>query len=139
MISKIEAAKIVTRAGAPMIIANGEQPDIISQLLAGQERGTLFLPRTPKLPGRKRWIAFFQRVCGTILVDDGAKQALCENGKSLLAKGVLSVDGSFAAEALVSLRDKNGVEFARGLTKAAADAIQSTPGVIIHRDDLVIL
>ena len=139
MKSKIDAAKIVTRAGIPLVIANGERAGILQHVLAGEEVGTIFLPHTDKLASRKRWIAFFQHAAGTVVVDEGAKQALCENGKSLLAKGIVSVDGKFAEGDLVSIRDKNQVEFARGLAKVGGIQMKSASGVVIHRDDLVIL
>ncbi len=139
MKSKIEAAKIVTRAGIPMIIASGDQPDVLARILSGDEIGTVFLPHTGKLASRKRWIAFFQRPAGTVVVDGGAVQALRENGKSLLAKGIVSTEGKFEKGELVSIRDKDRVEFARGLTKVDSDELKSTSGVVVHRDDLVIL
>lgn len=139
MKSKIDAAKIVTRAGIPLIIANGERANIVRDVLAGEEVGTIFLPHADKLASRKRWIAFFQHPVGTVIVDDGAKQALCANGKSLLAKGIVSTDGKFAAGDVVSICGKNEVEFARGLAKVACIQIKSATGVVIHRDDMVIL
>jgi glutamate 5-kinase len=120
MKSKIEAAKIVTRSGIPMVIANE---------LTG-EGGTVFLP-AGKLPSRKRWIAFFQKPTGVVVVDDGARAALCDAGKSLLAKGVVRMEGKAAAGDVVSIRDAGGAEFARGLLREG--------NVIVHRDDLVIL
>jgi glutamate 5-kinase len=139
MKSKIEAARIVTRAGIPMVIAGGEQPDVLASLLDGQDIGTLFLPRTPRLPGRKRWIAFFQRPAAALVVDEGARRALCQNGKSLLARGVVRAEGAFARGDLLSLRDENKIEFARGLAKVASNQFNAAPGVVVHRDDLVIL
>ncbi len=139
MISKLDAARIVTRAGSPLIIASGEQPGILPELVGGAEHGTLFLPRGPQLASRKRWIAFFQHPTGTLTVDPGARTALCENGKSLLAGGVVQVDTPFAAGDLVSVRDENQVEFARGLAKVDSDHCNATTGVVLHRDDLVIL
>ncbi len=121
MKSKIEAAKIVTRSGIPMIIAN--------QL--NVEAGTLFLPKAGKLERRKRWIAFFQKPAGILVVDDGARAALCDGGKSLLAKGVVRTEGNVAVGNVVSIRDASGVEFARGLLREG--------NVVVHRDDLVIL
>lgn len=131
MKSKLDAAKIVTRAGTPMIIASGERPGIVTDLLAGKEIGTIFLPHTPKLASRKRWIAFFQRPAGALIVDDGAKAALCDAGKSLLAKGVVRTEGKAARGDVVSIRDASGAEFARGLLREG--------NVIVHRDDMVIL
>ena len=139
MKSKIDAAKIVTRAGIPLVIANGDRENVLRDVLAGEEVGTIFLPHPNKLASRKRWIAFFQRPAGTVVVDDGAKQALCANGKSLLAKGIVSVDGKFEQGDVVSICDKNQVEFARGLTKVGGIQIKAASGVVIHRDDMVIL
>jgi glutamate 5-kinase len=139
MKSKIEAAKIATRAGIPLVIANGDRANVVRDILAGEEVGTIFLPHTDKLASRKRWIAFFQYPAGTIVVDEGAKQALCVNSKSLLAKGIVSTEGKFAEGDVVSICDKNQVEFARGLTKVGGIQIKSATGVVIHRDDMVIL
>jgi glutamate 5-kinase len=122
MKSKIEAARIVTRSGIPMIVANE----------LNIEAGTIFLPKTGKLERRKRWIAFFQKPAGIVVVDDGARAALCDGGKSLLAKGVVRTEGRVAVGDVVSIHDARGVEFARGLVKA-------TTGTMVHRDDLVIL
>jgi glutamate 5-kinase len=140
MKSKIDAAKIMTRAGIPMIIASGERPNVLADVLAGEEVGTIFLPKTTKLESRKRWIAFFQKPTGALIVDEGAKQALCVNGKSLLAKGVVRIDGKFERGDVVSIRDKNDVEFARGLAKVGGgEGLEAETGVVVHRDDLVIL
>ncbi|MGD0652555.1 MAG: glutamate 5-kinase [Verrucomicrobiia bacterium] len=139
MKSKVEAAKIVTRAGIPMIIASGERPNVLADVLAGEEVGTVFLPRSVKLASRKRWIAFFQRPAGVLRVDDGAKQALCADGKSLLAKGIVAIEGKFERGDVVSIRDKNDVEFARGLVKVGGSGLEAATGVVVHRDDLVIL
>ncbi|HUJ71014.1 MAG TPA: glutamate 5-kinase, partial [Verrucomicrobiae bacterium] len=139
MASKVEAARIVTRVGIPMVVANGERPEVLMDLLSGRDVGTIFLPREVKLASRKRWIAFFQRPAGTVVVDDGAVQALRENGKSLLAKGIVSTEGKFDRGELVSIRDKDRVEFARGLAKVGSAELGAASGVVVHRDDLVIL
>jgi glutamate 5-kinase len=139
MKSKIDSARIVTRAGIPLVIANGARANVLRDILAGDEVGTIFLPHADKLASRKRWIAFFQHPAGTVVVDDGAKEALCAKGKSLLAKGIVSSEGKFEEDDLVSIRDKNQVEFARGLTKVGSIQIKSATGVVIHRDDMVIL
>ena len=139
MKSKIEAAKIVARAGIPMVIANGEREDVLMDLLAGEDIGTIFLPRNAKLASRKRWIAFFQRPVGTIVIDDGAVRAVRDNAKSLLAKGVTATEGRFEKGEVVSIRDKNQVEFARGLAKVSSIELKATSGVVVHRDDLVVL
>jgi glutamate 5-kinase len=139
MKSKIDSAKIVTRAGIPLVIANGVRANVLRDILAGEEVGTIFLPHADKLASRKRWIAFFQHPAGVVVVDDGAKEALCNKGKSLLAKGIVSSEGKFEERDLVSIRDKNQIEFARGLSKVSGIQIKSATGVVIHRDDMVIL
>lgn len=131
MKSKLEAAKIVTRSGAPMIIARGDQPDVLARILAGDEIGTLFLPADTRLAHRKRWIAFFQRPTGALIVDDGARRAVREAGKSLLAKGILRAEGDCTPGTVVSIRDTTGQEFARGLLRAG--------NIRVHRDDLALL
>jgi len=139
MKSKIEAGKIVARVGIPLVIACGERANVLRDILAAKDVGTIFLPHPDKLASRKRWIAFFQRPAGALTVDDGAKQALCANGKSLLAKGIVASDGDFERGDVVSIRDKNQIEFARGLTRVGGIQIKSVTGVVIHRDDMVIL
>ena len=63
---KIQAAKIVIRSGIPLVIASGRKKDMLANILAGKEEGTIFVPRPDKLKGRKRWIAFFHRPAGTL-------------------------------------------------------------------------
>jgi glutamate 5-kinase len=142
MASKIQAAKIVTRSGIPLVIASGKKKDVLAHVLAGAEEGTLFVPKESKLAGRKRWIAFFHHPKGTLYVDDGAKQALQEKGKSLLPPGVARCDGEFAAGDIVRICDLDGTEFARGISAFAAAAIaarQVRGSEVVHRDNLVIL
>jgi glutamate 5-kinase len=139
MKSKIEAARIVTRAGIPMIIASGERQGVLTDALAGKDVGTIFPPHEGKLASRKRWIAFFQRPTGVLRVDDGAKQALCADEKSLLAKGVVAMEGEFRPGDGVSIRDAKDVGFARGLAKVGGSELETATGVVVHRDDLVIL
>ena len=142
MASKIQAAKIVVRSGIPLVIASGRQQQILAQVLAGEDAGTLFVAQPTRLQGRKRWIAFFHHPKGTLFVDDGAKQALRAAGKSLLPPGVARCEGEFVGGDLVRICDMNGTEFARGIAKFGAEEIrarQLNRVVLVHRDDLVIL
>lgn len=95
MLSKIKAAKKVTASGIPMIIANGEEQDILIRLLDNQKYGTLFVPNEKKMTPRKCWIAFTTKPKGTIRIDRGAAVAILKNGKSLLPSGILGVEGNF--------------------------------------------
>jgi len=142
MKSKIQAAKIVVRTGVPLVIAPGRNGQVLEQIVRGDDVGTLFQPKATKLRGRKRWIAFFHHPHGVLVVDDGAKHALIENGKSLLPPGVTRCEGDFEAGEIVSICDAQGTEFARGLTAYSATEIcerKIAGGEIVHRDDLVIL
>jgi glutamate 5-kinase len=142
MASKVQAAKIVVRSGIPLVIASGRKKDVLDRITRGDEEGTLFVPESTKLPGRKRWIAFFHHPRGALIVDDGAKLALREKGKSLLPPGVARCEGRFAAGDVVRICDLNGTEFARGITRFDSDQVAARTLArveLVHRDDLVIL
>ena len=142
MSSKIEAARIVVRSGIPLVIASGKKKQTLSRILAGEDEGTLFVPQSTRLRGRKRWIAFFHHPKGTLLVDDGARKALRENNRSLLPPGISQVEGNFEAGEVVRICDLNGTEFARGIAEYGHAAIQDGQlkrTEVVHRDNLVIL
>lgn len=154
MKSKLEAAKIMMRSGELMMIANGFKKDIFQQIFSGGkdgflnegrcETGTLFIPRNGKMSGRKRWIAHFLKPQGTLVIDDGAVAAICEKGKSLLAPGILRVEGKFSSGQTVRLCDLHQHEVARGLVNYSSEDLKTVvtrrdEGLAIHRDNLVIL
>jgi len=87
-------------------------------------------------------LPFFHHPKGTLVVDDGAKVAIREKGKSLLPPGIVRVEGEFKAGEVVRICDLNGTEFARGLVKFSAQEIRSGTvhrKEVIHRNDLVVL
>ena len=142
MKSKIEAAKIVVRSGIPLVIASGRKKKVLASVLGGEDEGTLFVPQPTKLQGRKRWIAFFHQPKGALFVDDGAKLALREKGKSLLPPGVARCEGNFISGDVVRLCDLDGMEFARGIARFDSEAVRARnlpKEELVHRDDLVIL
>jgi len=108
-------------------------------------------PRPQRLSSRKLWIAFALRPTGRIVVDDGARRALVEQGKSLLPAGVREVEGRFQREHAVEVVDASGKVFAKGLAgmdaatlrrvagRRSADLPEGTPHEAVHRDDLVLL
>ena len=154
MLSKIKAAKKVTSAGVPMIIAKGHHPDVLLKLFAGEVLGTYFIPREKKLSRRKCWIAHTLTPKGTLTVDSGAAKALAENGKSLLPGGITDVEGEFGVGAPVSLKTTDGRVLGAGLVNFSAGDIRRIQGCrtdqiaerlgtkpydeVIHRDNLVI-
>jgi glutamate 5-kinase len=142
MASKIEAARIVIRAGIPLAIASGKKKEALARILAGEEEGTIFVPQPNKLKGRKRWIAFFHHPRGSLYVDDGARKALRESGKSLLPPGISRCEGEFQSGDIVRICDLNGTEFARGIARYSASEVNGRKlprSEVVHRDDLVIL
>lgn len=155
MVTKIRAAKTAAHFGIPTIIANGKTPENLLAVFSGRQVGTLILPEQNKLTSRKHWIAFTLKPQGIIQVDDGAKTAMIEKGRSLLPSGITAVKGDFSAGEAVSCCDKDGVDFARGITAYSSGDIEKIKGLksaqieavlgccgdaeVIHRDDMVIL
>ncbi len=107
--------------------------------------------RTQRLPTRKLWIAFAQGAAGRVVVDGGARRALVEGGKSLLAAGVVDVDGKFDADVAVEIVGDDGRVFAKGLSRYSASQLRAVAGKrttqlpdglpheVVHRDDMVVL
>lgn len=115
---------------------------MLGRILEGEAEGTLFVPQPNKLKGRKRWIAFFHHPKGTLLVDDGAKKALRESGKSLLPPGIARCEGAFNKGDIVRICDLNGMEFARGISRFSAAEIAGrklSRVEVVHRDDMVVV
>jgi glutamate 5-kinase len=142
MATKLAAARMVMRAGIPLVIASGRNPVVLARILEGAQEGTLFVPAPAKLRGRKRWIAFFHNPNGTLFVDAGARDALHHQGKSLLPPGILRCEGEFAPGDVVRICDAEGIEFARGVTDYSAEQIRArnlNRVEIVHRDNLVVL
>jgi glutamate 5-kinase len=154
MLSKIKAAKKVTSAGVPMIIAKGEKPDILLKLFSGEHHGTYFTPKEKRMARRKCWIAYTLTPKGSLVVDSGAAQALLQNGKSLLPSGIVSVEGDFGVGVPVSFKNLQMEVLGIGLVNYSSDDIRAIKGLktsqikerlgartydeVIHRDNLVI-
>jgi glutamate 5-kinase len=152
MASKLAAAKIATWSGVETVIAQSDRPNVIAEAVAGATGiGTVFRARSGRLPARKLWIAFALPASGRIVVDRGAREALERGRRSLLAAGVVKLDGSWAAEDAVEVVDEAGEVFAKGLVRWSSDVLASNagrktvdlapdlPDEVIHRDDLVML
>jgi glutamate 5-kinase len=156
MRTKIEAAAKITKAGTPMVIASGEQPDILEKILGGETVGTYFKPRSgaEAIRGRKRWIGYHLPVKGSIVVDPGALEAIIQRGKSLLPSGIVNVEGQFRRGDAIKILDPDNDEFARGLSNYKSGDVESLKGCqtseisdilghhnydeVIHRDNLVV-
>jgi glutamate 5-kinase len=152
MASKLAAAKIATWSGVETVIARSDRPDVLTDAVAGATgTGTVFRARSSRLPARKLWIAFALPASGRIVVDRGARDALERGRRSLLAAGVVELDGAFAADDPVEVADQSGEVFAKGLVRWSSETLNDNagrktadlepdlPDEVIHRDDLVML
>lgn len=126
MITKLTAAKVVTTSGLWAKIVNGKTPNIIRKI-QDDNIGTLFLP-TKNLSHKKRWIAYATNIMGEIKVNDGAKEAIIKNQKSLLSIGIIEVKGEFKIGEIVSIVDNENVEFARGIACYSSNDIEKIKG-----------
>jgi glutamate 5-kinase len=115
MLTKLDAAEIAMQAGGVAVIANGKKPDTLDKIFDGEPIGTVFLSKT-RMAGKRRWIAYAAGVRGRVVVNAGARDALTGGKASLLASGVIRVEGEFEAAEVVSIVDGEGLEFARGIS-----------------------
>jgi glutamate 5-kinase len=158
MRTKVESARLAMAAGVVMVVADGREPNVIRRIMAGEDVGTIFVPKPAKMRSRKRWIAYAAVPRGRLVVDEGAASALVEGGKSLLPVGVEGVEGDFEAGDMVSVVVGAGPaarEVARGLVNYGSADLgrirrcrsKDIPKRLghrdfdeaIHRDNLVIL
>jgi glutamate 5-kinase len=152
MISKLEAARIATAAGAHLAIISGHVDRPLTAFASGA-RGTVFVAARPER-ARRAWLAGRLTVKGTLHVDAGAAKALAD-GRSLLPAGVVSVDGRFARGDVLNIVDPDGHVLARGLaeydvedatkiTGKRSDALTDILGyapraAMVHRDHMVLI
>jgi glutamate 5-kinase len=151
MASKLAAAKMASWSGVRTVIAAADREHVMSDAVCGAPGvGTTVLARDKRLPARKLWIAFALPAEGRIIIDDGAVRALTRGGRSLLAAGVVGVEGDFGAEDAVEIVDRAGRVVAKGLTRVDAATLSAMAGrsstelfdrsgEAVHRDDLVVL
>ncbi len=135
MKTKLEAAKLVTRSGGKVLIANGKIPYIISKIFNGEDFGTMFMPTDENLSGKKRWIGYATNVLGKIIVNEGAKEAILKQYKSLLPIGILKIINDFKQGEVVSICDESGLEFARGMVNYDSEECRKIAGG--HSDNIV--
>jgi len=154
MASKLRAARQTTAAGGNVIIASGRQPGALRKILAGEPVGTLFLAQGPLITARKRWIGFSAQPRGSLILDPGACQAIRNQGRSLLAIGIIDVMGDFDRGDVVALCEPEGRELARGLTNYSSEEVQKIKGLrtsqiaqvlgqcpydeVVHRNNMVL-
>ncbi len=154
MLTKVLAAKTAARSGAHTIIAPGKKKDILCRLLAGESLGTILLATQEPLDAKRKWLADNLKISGSVIVDPGAVKALRRDGGSLLTVGIKKVIGKFNRGELITCKDQNGNEIARGLANYDSNETAKIMGLsssriekvlgyvaeseLIHRDNLVV-
>ena len=140
MRSKVLAARMAAEAGIPTVIAGGAGASVLLPILAGEPRGTRFHAEERDLPAYKLWLRFGKPVSGKLRLDEGARRAVAEEGRSLLAVGVTTCEGRFEAGDAVELVGPDGAAFAKGIAEAPAAEIAGRPRGLeaVHRDRLVL-
>jgi len=143
MSAKLDAIKVVAHAKIPCVIASGATEDVLRRIVSGEQVGTFFLEKGEKLIARKHWLAFVAKPKGILTVDDGAREALMQKGRSLLLPGVVAWDGHFKGGDVVLVCDKEGKEIARGITNYSISDLHKLTDrrgkkEIIHCNDLAI-
>jgi glutamate 5-kinase len=133
--TKIMAAQMAGFSGIPTQIISWSEENI-TKAINGEQVGTLILESENKIRLKKLWIAYGMRPISRVTIDEGAYSAL-KNDASLLYSGVIDVDKKFNInDGLEIVFDENVV--AKGLAKIASDD-KNKNGVLIHKDDLIIL
>lgn len=154
MMSKLGAAGLVTDAGEGVVIANGQTSNVLLRLLEGERVGTIFAPAAKKRSARQRWLAGAVRPAGRIVLDEGAAQAVLQQGKSLLARGITQVAGPFSKGTIVRVVAPDGRTIAHGVSNFSHEELGRIKGLkstefaailgrqsseeVIHRDNLVL-
>ncbi len=155
MLTKLKAAETAAKSGTETVICSGLEAGVLLKIAAGEQTGTLLGVARSPLAARKQWLAGHNRPAGVLVLDDGACKVLAERGSSLLAVGVVSVQGEFNRGEIVSCTDRDGKEVARGLVNydagetrrimgKSSDRIEELLGYVddeelIHRDNMVVL
>ncbi len=155
MITKIEAARLATASGVTVVIADGQEPDVILRIAAGESIGTRFLPAASKLESRKRWMLSGLSARGGLVVDNGAALALRKQSRSLLSAGIRKIKGDFQRGDIVSIYEPEGSRLGYGITNYSAGDIAVIKGAhsreitpllgydygaeVVHRNNLVVI
>jgi len=152
MATKVDAARIATGAGVPVVLARADQA---AAALAGQPVGTYFSSAARRTPTRLLWLAHAATTHGSLVLDAGAVAAVVQRRASLLPAGIVAVQGGFVAGDPVDLLSENGHVVARGLVNFDAAELPELLGrsthelarelgtayerEVVHRDDLIVL
>ncbi len=141
MDTKLEAVTKACLAGIKTVITHGRKKQVISRIIAGEPMGTSFLPSTQIEKSRKRWIDTKQ-IKGAVNIDNGAKEALLNGGKSLLGVGITEITTGFRKADAVAVVDENGHTIGCGIVNYSSEELERAKNkrlekAVIHRDNFV--
>jgi glutamate 5-kinase len=155
MAAKVEAARLATFSGVNVVIADGQEPDILVRISQGEDIGTFFPAQVSKMESRKRWMLSGLASKGKVTVDKGAASALKEHNRSLLPAGVVKTAGKFQRGDIVDILDDKGKHIGCGIANYSSsdlavvggkhsDSIGGLLGYdygdeVIHRNNMVML
>ena len=129
MITKINAAKIVTTAGCNMIICNSNKIERLIDIINGENIGTLFIKNENSFTSREHWMIYKTHSKGKIIIDDGCKNALLNNKISILPKGIIGVSNVFLKNSIVDIVDKSNNILAKGISNYSSSEISKIQGM----------
>jgi glutamate 5-kinase len=155
MATKIEAARLATSSGVPVIITSGSQPNVIIDAASGQSIGTFFTARDSKIESRQRWLISGLSSTGRLIIDKGAVTALRRKNKSLLPAGIIEVEGNFNRHDIVDIYDNAGQKVGSGIATYSSTDLRRIRGAqsgaiadilgyeygdeAVHRDNLALV
>ena len=155
MPTKLEAARLVTTSGIPMIMARGRDDGAALRAARGEPVGTFFQPAAEKPESRKRWMLSGVSQRGQVTIDDGAAAALREHSRSLLPAGVRETAGGFVRGDTIYILNASGQRIACGIANYSAADIDRIRGLrsgqieevlgyhygqeVVHRNNLALL
>ncbi|HVR29741.1 MAG TPA: glutamate 5-kinase [Thermoanaerobaculia bacterium] len=127
MVTKLEAARQAALSGASTVIACGTAPRVLERILDGEPVGT-WIAAGRAIGARRHWIAYSSAPAGAVVVDDGARRALVDGGKSLLPSGIVEVRGEFGRGESVRILALDGTELGRGLVSYSGTDLRRIAG-----------
>lgn len=152
MVTKVEAARIATGAGIPVVLTSAANADLA---LRGEAVGTHFETTGRRRPVRLLWLAHASQTRGELHLDAGAVCAIVERHASLLPAGITKVTGSFGSGDPIDLVSPEGKVVARGLVNYDSEELPDLLGrnthdlaeelgaeyerEVVHRDDLIVM
>jgi glutamate 5-kinase len=155
MTTKIEAAKLATRSGVAVVIADGRTPDILNRIARGENVGTIFPPGVSQLESKKRWMLSSLASKGRLIIDSGAVKALKEQNRSLLPAGIVDVEGRFKRGDVVDIHDTDDSHIGCGISNYNSKDVTAIRGAhseeisrllgyeygdeVIHRNNMVLV